>query len=71
MRYIRDSFPKLTTIYIGMPSACAGYDYPDDPYILRGSCGLEYELNYAPGYSKTSEKEVIKSRQQAEQASQY
>ena len=19
-----------------------GYDYPDDPYILAGSCGLEY-----------------------------
>jgi len=23
---------------------CEGYDYPEDPYILRGSCGLEYEL---------------------------
>lgn len=23
---------------------CEGYDYPDDPYILRGSCGVEYEL---------------------------
>lgn len=23
---------------------CEGYDYPDDPYILTGSCGLEYEL---------------------------
>ena len=19
---------------------CEGYDYPDDPYILRGSCGV-------------------------------
>ncbi|KAJ1358653.1 hypothetical protein KIN20_017131 [Parelaphostrongylus tenuis] len=26
---------------------CEGYDYPDDPYILRGSCGLEYELENA------------------------
>lgn len=25
---------------------CEGYDYPDDPYILHGSCGLEYELDY-------------------------
>jgi len=23
---------------------CEGYTYPDDPYILQGSCGLEYEL---------------------------
>ncbi|XP_028392213.1 store-operated calcium entry-associated regulatory factor-like isoform X1 [Dendronephthya gigantea] len=24
--------------------SCEGYDYPDDPYILRGSCGLEYTI---------------------------
>jgi len=23
---------------------CEGYDYPDDPFILAGSCGLEYTL---------------------------
>merc|ERR1712107_343395 len=23
---------------------CEGYDYPDDPYILAGSCGLEHTL---------------------------
>jgi len=23
---------------------CEGYDSPDDPYILKGSCGLEYRL---------------------------
>ena len=23
---------------------CEGYDYPDDPYVLVGSCGLEYSL---------------------------
>lgn len=23
---------------------CEGYDYPDDQYILKGSCGLEYTL---------------------------
>ena len=25
---------------------CEGYDYPDDSYILKGSCGLEYTLDY-------------------------
>ncbi|XP_074084343.1 store-operated calcium entry-associated regulatory factor isoform X1 [Macrotis lagotis] len=24
--------------------SCEGYDYPDDPYVLRGSCGLEFNL---------------------------
>eukprot|EP00478_Filoreta_tenera_P001284 GABV01001302.1.p1 GENE.GABV01001302.1~~GABV01001302.1.p1 ORF type:complete len:151 (+),score=28.40 GABV01001302.1:161-613(+) len=23
---------------------CEGYRHPDDPYILKGSCGLEYKL---------------------------
>lgn len=25
-------------------SRCEGYDSPDDPYILKGSCGVEYRL---------------------------
>lgn len=25
---------------------CEGYDYPDDSYVLVGSCGLEYTLDY-------------------------
>lgn len=25
---------------------CEGYDYPDDPYILKGSCGLRYTIDY-------------------------
>lgn len=25
---------------------CEGYDYADDPYILAGSCGLEYTIDY-------------------------
>lgn len=24
--------------------SCEGYDNPDDPYVLVGSCGLEYSL---------------------------
>lgn len=26
--------------------SCEGYDYADDPYILKDSCGLEYELDF-------------------------
>ncbi|CAD6197554.1 unnamed protein product [Caenorhabditis auriculariae] len=26
--------------------SCEGYNYPEDPYVLKGSCGLEYELDY-------------------------
>ena len=29
---------------------CEGYAYPNDPYVLAGSCGVEYELNRNPGY---------------------
>jgi len=24
--------------------SCEGYEYPDDPYILKGSCGMEYTI---------------------------
>lgn len=24
---------------------CEGYNYPDDPYVLKGSCGLEYTID--------------------------
>lgn len=30
----------LDTVVVG----CEGYDYPDDPYILQGSCGIEYTV---------------------------
>jgi len=26
--------------------SCEGYDYPEDPYVLKESCGLKYELEY-------------------------
>jgi hypothetical protein len=26
---------------------CEGYDYPDDPFVLVGSCGVEYTLERA------------------------
>ena len=25
--------------------SCEGYDYPDDPFILAGSCGMEYTID--------------------------
>ncbi|XP_069482267.1 store-operated calcium entry-associated regulatory factor isoform X2 [Ambystoma mexicanum] len=25
--------------------SCEGFDYPNDPFVLRGSCGLEYTLD--------------------------
>lgn len=30
---------------------CEGYDYPDDPYILVGSCSVEYQLKNNPSYN--------------------
>merc|ERR1711964_311971 len=39
------SFPSDVTVGSVMVS-CEGYSNPDDPYILRGSCGLEYNLDY-------------------------
>merc|ERR1711892_41246 len=32
---------KFGKIQVG----CEGFDYPDDPYILAGSCGLEYTID--------------------------
>lgn len=33
---------------------CEGYNYPEDPYILAGSCALEYELEYTQKYYQTN-----------------
>eukprot|EP00731_Ephydatia_muelleri_P017970 Em0011g10a len=32
---------------------CEGFNSPNDPYVLRGSCGLEYELDWSsqPSYN--------------------
>ncbi|XP_061848421.1 store-operated calcium entry-associated regulatory factor isoform X2 [Colius striatus] len=32
-----------------MEVSCEGYDYPDDPYILRGSCSLLFRLELTEG----------------------
>ncbi|XP_073493163.1 store-operated calcium entry-associated regulatory factor [Phyllobates terribilis] len=34
---------------------CEGFDYPEDPYILRGSCGLEYTLELTEEGRKRSQ----------------
>ncbi|KAF9307224.1 Store-operated calcium entry-associated regulatory factor [Mortierella antarctica] len=31
---------------------CEGYKNPDDPYVLKGSCGLEYKLVYTKSYQR-------------------
>lgn len=37
---------KITNVEV----TCEGYDYPEDDYILLGSCGIEFTLDYAdPG----------------------
>lgn len=28
--------------------SCEGYDYPDDPYVVRGSCGITFHVNAVP-----------------------
>jgi len=44
-----------STVKFGKISvSCEGYDYPDDPYILAGSCGLEYTLEYTSGSHSNS-----------------
>ncbi|XP_063775535.1 store-operated calcium entry-associated regulatory factor [Pseudophryne corroboree] len=35
--------------------SCEGFDYPEDPYILRGSCGLEYTLELTTEGQKRSQ----------------
>ncbi|XP_072261511.1 store-operated calcium entry-associated regulatory factor [Pyxicephalus adspersus] len=35
--------------------SCEGFDYPDDPYVLRGSCGLEYTLEVTEEGRKRSQ----------------
>ena len=33
---------------------CEGFDYPEDPYILAGSCGLEYTIDRVGGSTSSS-----------------
>ncbi|KAL0246750.1 hypothetical protein GEMRC1_007957 [Eukaryota sp. GEM-RC1] len=42
---------------------CEGYDYPEDPYVTRGSCGLEYTLESIgqgrPYFSHASQHDTV------------
>ena len=38
------SFGKVCQ-FVNIQVSCEGYDNPEDPYILSGSCGLSYSLN--------------------------
>ena len=39
--------------------SCEGYDHPDDPYVLVGSCGLEYSLRQRPAANAPPTKQPI------------
>lgn len=34
--------------------SCEGYDYPDDPYVLKGSCGVSVDCSHCEGFVKYS-----------------
>ncbi|KAJ4462731.1 putative Store-operated calcium entry-associated regulatory factor [Paratrimastix pyriformis] len=42
--------------------SCEGYDYPDDQYILPGSCGLEYKLELTEKGRRHETEEVEASK---------
>jgi len=42
----QSNYTKLSTIEV----QCEGYDSPNDPYILVGSCGLIHTVNFIPDY---------------------
>lgn len=42
-----------------------GYDYPDDPFILRGSCGVEYELLLTESGRRNQQQRQYGSHRQA------
>ena len=37
--------PLIGWLILNKMTFFKGYDYPDDPYILAGSCGLEYTID--------------------------
>jgi len=57
--YWRCECPDMPDIYkFGTADVnCEGYNYPDDPYILRGSCALRYTLEF-------TEKGIAEQQQQ-------
>ncbi len=48
-----DNSVKFGTINV----VCEGFDYPDDPSILKGSCGLEYQMDYTSESTKAEYKQ--------------
>ncbi len=52
--------------------SCEGYDHPDDPYVLAGSCAVEYTMHYAPGHNRqTAAAALAPQQQQQQQYSNY
>ena len=50
-----DKSLKLGTVTV----TCEGYHYPDDPLVLKNSCGLEYFLEFSPVAATTVKKVVL------------
>lgn len=55
---VLDNDIKLGTVDV----FCEGYDYPDDPFILKGSCAVEYTLKYSNIYTNTIIKETTETK---------
>jgi len=47
--------------------SCEGFQGPDDPFVLEGSCGLEYKLKFTNAYieKKRAQDELIAERRKA------
>ncbi|KAK0394219.1 hypothetical protein QR680_000629 [Steinernema hermaphroditum] len=39
--------------------SCEGFDHPGDPYVLHGSCGLEYNLEYNDDYKSSDSSDSV------------
>jgi hypothetical protein len=42
--------------------SCEGYNGPNDPYVLYGSCGLEYQLNLTPKGHRYFNKQFVRHK---------
>lgn len=40
--------------------SCEGYDFPEDDYVLKGSCGLEYSIDTLDGSTPPSKPHFVK-----------
>ncbi|KAJ3120132.1 Store-operated calcium entry-associated regulatory factor, partial [Irineochytrium annulatum] len=53
----------------GFEVNCEGYEYPDDPYVTAGSCGLEYKVYWTAKGRKA--RDSAKSKSHSDSYSSY